>query len=173
MNSRTTRVGPFEVCVPTHVALRKFIMRVLASQLHFLTNRNAGLTVPPLLWQVDYMGYMLNSRVVLLFILYTVILGICNLITTFLRNILLHILQKKKIAPKIAEKIPCVRAFIKQNSLVQLCTYSNTCKYTAVQKQLAFSQAIEQGAGSSSGNAPALFGRTNLAKLEGERHYEK
>ena len=104
MNSRATRVGTFEVCVPTrvarflhfwsqlltmlfdflcicvlffivylttlmtiwlqecsdlatlvptHVALRKFIMRVLASQLHFLTDRNADLTVPPLLWPVD------------------------------------------------------------------------------------------------------------------------
>ena len=30
-----------------------FIMQVLASQLHFLTNRNAGLTVPPLLWPVN------------------------------------------------------------------------------------------------------------------------
>ena len=28
-------------------------MQVLASQLHCLTNRNAGLTVPPLLWPVD------------------------------------------------------------------------------------------------------------------------
>ena len=53
MNSRATRVETFEVCVHTHVALRKFIMRVLASQLHFLTNRNAGLTVPPLSWPVD------------------------------------------------------------------------------------------------------------------------
>ena len=52
MNSRATRVGTFEVCVPTHVALRKFIMRVLVSQLHFLTNRKAGLTVP-LLWPVN------------------------------------------------------------------------------------------------------------------------
>ena len=50
MNSRATRVGTSEVCVPTHVALRMFIMRVLASQLHFMTNRNAGLTLPPLLW---------------------------------------------------------------------------------------------------------------------------
>ena len=53
MNSRAIRVGAFEVCVPTHVALRKFIMRVLASQLHFLTNRKADLTVPPLLRPVN------------------------------------------------------------------------------------------------------------------------
>ena len=55
MNSRATRVGTFEVCVPTHVALRLFIMRVLASQWYFLTNRNAGLTVPSLLWPVNCM----------------------------------------------------------------------------------------------------------------------
>ena len=30
-----------------------FIMRVPVSQLHFLTNRNAGLTVPLLLWPVN------------------------------------------------------------------------------------------------------------------------
>ena len=53
MNGRATQVGTFEVCVHTYVALRMFIMRVLASQLHFLTNRNAGLTVPPLLWPVN------------------------------------------------------------------------------------------------------------------------
>ena len=53
MNSRATRVGTFEVCVTMHVALRMFIMRVLASQLHFLANRNADLTVPPLLWPVN------------------------------------------------------------------------------------------------------------------------
>ena len=29
-------------------------MQVLASQLHFLTNRNAGLAIPPLLWPVNY-----------------------------------------------------------------------------------------------------------------------
>ena len=53
MNSRTTRVETFEFCVPTHVALRMFIMLVLASQLHFLANRKACLTVPPLLWPVN------------------------------------------------------------------------------------------------------------------------
>ena len=55
MNSRATQVGTFEVCVPRHVTLRKFIMRVLASQLHFLTNRKASLTVRPLLWPVNRM----------------------------------------------------------------------------------------------------------------------
>ena len=49
-----TPVGTFEVCVPTHAALRIFIMQALASQLHFLTNRNAELAVPPLLWPVNY-----------------------------------------------------------------------------------------------------------------------
>ena len=41
------------LCIPTHVALRMFIMQVLASQLHFLANRNAGWTIPPLLWPVN------------------------------------------------------------------------------------------------------------------------
>ena len=50
---RVTRVGTFEVSVPTHVALRMFIMQVLASQLHFLANRNAGLAIPPLFWPVN------------------------------------------------------------------------------------------------------------------------
>ena len=35
---RVTRVGTFEVCVSTHVALRVYILPVLASQLHFLTS---------------------------------------------------------------------------------------------------------------------------------------
>ena len=43
---RVTRVGIFEVCLSTHVALRIFIMQVLASQLHFLANRNVELAVP-------------------------------------------------------------------------------------------------------------------------------
>ena len=30
-----------------------FIMRVLASQLHFLANRNARLAIPPLFWPVN------------------------------------------------------------------------------------------------------------------------
>ena len=30
-----------------------FIMQVLASQLHFLANRNAGLAIPPLFWPVN------------------------------------------------------------------------------------------------------------------------
>ena len=49
---KVTRVGTFEVYVPTHAALRMFIMQVLASQLHFLANRNAGLAIPPLFWPV-------------------------------------------------------------------------------------------------------------------------
>ena len=52
-NREVTRVGTFEVSVPTHVALRMFIMKVLACQLHFLANRNAGLATPPLLWPVN------------------------------------------------------------------------------------------------------------------------
>ena len=39
-----TRVGTFDVCVATHVALRMFIMQVMAGQLHFLANSNAGRT---------------------------------------------------------------------------------------------------------------------------------
>ena len=42
-----TRVGIYEVCNTARVALFMFIMQVLASQLHFLANRNAGLDVPP------------------------------------------------------------------------------------------------------------------------------
>ena len=53
MNSRATRVGTFEVCIPTHVTLRMLIMQVLDSQLHFLVNGNAKMTVPPLLWPVN------------------------------------------------------------------------------------------------------------------------
>ena len=36
----------------SHYAL--FIMQVLASQLHFLANRNAELAIPPLFWPVNY-----------------------------------------------------------------------------------------------------------------------
>ena len=42
-----------EVCVLTHTASRMFIMQVLASQLHFVANRNVELTVPPLCWPVN------------------------------------------------------------------------------------------------------------------------
>ena len=42
-----------EVCVLTHDTLCMFIMQVLASQLHFLANRNAELAVPPLFWPVN------------------------------------------------------------------------------------------------------------------------
>ena len=38
INRRATRVGTFEVCFPTHVALHMFLMRALASQLPFLAN---------------------------------------------------------------------------------------------------------------------------------------
>ena len=48
-----TRVGTFEVCVLTYNTLRMFIMKVLASQLHFLTNRNAGVVIQPLSWKVN------------------------------------------------------------------------------------------------------------------------
>ena len=53
INSRVTRVGTFEVCVPTHVALSMFIMKVLASQLRLLANKNAELAIPPLFWPVN------------------------------------------------------------------------------------------------------------------------
>ena len=54
INSRVvTRVGTFEACAPTHVALRMLIMQVLASQLHFLANKNAELAIPPLFWPVN------------------------------------------------------------------------------------------------------------------------
>ena len=53
INRKVTRVGTSEVYVPTHVALRMFIMQVLASQLHFLAKRNAGLAIPSLFWPVN------------------------------------------------------------------------------------------------------------------------
>ena len=53
INRRVTRVGTSEVYVPTRVVLRMFIMQVLASQLHFLANRNAELVIPPLFWPVN------------------------------------------------------------------------------------------------------------------------
>ena len=48
-----TRVGTFEVYVPTHVLLRIFIVQVLASKLHFLANSNAGLAILPLFLPVN------------------------------------------------------------------------------------------------------------------------
>ena len=42
-----------EVSVSTHVALRMFIMQVLASRLHFLANRNTELPGPLILWPVN------------------------------------------------------------------------------------------------------------------------
>ena len=53
INRRATKVGTFEVCVLKHDALHMFIMQVLASQLHFLANRNAELAVPSLFWPVN------------------------------------------------------------------------------------------------------------------------
>ena len=53
INSRVTRVGNFEVFASMHVALRMFIIQVLASQLHFLANKNAELAIPPLFWPVN------------------------------------------------------------------------------------------------------------------------
>ena len=50
LNKKATRVATLEVCVPTHVSLRIFIMQVLASQLVFLDNKNAGQAIPPLFW---------------------------------------------------------------------------------------------------------------------------
>ena len=54
MSRKATRVRTFEVCVPTHVALRMFIiMQVRASQLPFLANRNAEHNVSGLFWPVN------------------------------------------------------------------------------------------------------------------------
>ena len=50
---RVTRVGAFEDCVASHVGLRMFNMRVLASRLPFLANRNTELVVPLLFWPVN------------------------------------------------------------------------------------------------------------------------
>ena len=64
INRRITRVGTYEVCFRTHVALGMFIMQVLASQLHFLANKNAGLAIPPLFWPVNCIkiGDMLHCQ---------------------------------------------------------------------------------------------------------------
>ena len=43
---------------------RMFIIQVLASQLHFLTSRNARLAIPPLLWAVNCIK--IGERVALL-----------------------------------------------------------------------------------------------------------
>ena len=45
-------MGTFEVSVATHVALHMFILQVLDSQLHFLSNGNAEMPDPPLFWAV-------------------------------------------------------------------------------------------------------------------------
>ena len=49
-------------------------MHVLASQLHSLANRNAGLAIPPLFWPLNWPGLvaLLSS---LLFIRYTVVMS--------------------------------------------------------------------------------------------------
>ena len=79
-------------------------MQVLASQLHFLANRNPGLAIPPLFWPVNcikiaghvgtafQMGYMhLYSRIVFyvaqhkLIMLYDCILGFLVCIMPFLK----------------------------------------------------------------------------------------
>ena len=61
INRKVTRVGTFEVYVPTHVALRMFhyacfithVYYAGSGQLHFLAKRNAGIAIPPLLWPVN------------------------------------------------------------------------------------------------------------------------
>ena len=40
-HNRATGIGILEVCLPTHVALRMFIIQVLASQLHFRSGQFA------------------------------------------------------------------------------------------------------------------------------------
>ena len=52
-------------------ALRMLIMQVLASQLHFLANKNAELAIPPLFWPVNCIK--IGGHVALLFIPYTVL----------------------------------------------------------------------------------------------------
>ena len=53
INSRATRLGTCEDCGAAHVALRTFIMQVLASQLPSLAKRNVELAVPPLFGPVS------------------------------------------------------------------------------------------------------------------------
>ena len=64
---RSPRITTFEVCVPTHIALRMFILHALTSQWHFLTNRNAELVVAPSLWRVNCteVGDMHRQRIVI------------------------------------------------------------------------------------------------------------
>ena len=71
---KITRVGTFDVCVATYVALRMFIMQVMAGQLHFLANSNAGRDglSAPLLWPDNCIK--IGGHIALLFISYTVIL---------------------------------------------------------------------------------------------------
>ena len=56
INRKATRVRIFGR--HAYVALRMFTMQVLASELHFLTVRNAELAVPPLLWPVKNRGHV-------------------------------------------------------------------------------------------------------------------
>ena len=54
INRKVTQVGTFEIYIPIHDALHMFIMQVLASQLHFLANRNTGLAIPPLFRPINF-----------------------------------------------------------------------------------------------------------------------
>ena len=62
-----------EVCVPRYVTLHIFIIQFLASQLHFLANRNVELAVSHYSGQLIAQKYMLCCWVALLFIRYTVL----------------------------------------------------------------------------------------------------
>ena len=64
----------FDACVAAYVALLVFILQVLASQLPFLANRNAELTVSPLFWPYNCIkiGEHVELLSLLLFIFYIV-----------------------------------------------------------------------------------------------------
>ena len=53
ISSKRVLISSERVLCLTHVTLRIFIMQVLASQLLFLANRNAGQAIPPLFWPVN------------------------------------------------------------------------------------------------------------------------
>ena len=62
-----------------HVTLCMFIIQVLASQLHFLANRNAGLAVLPLFWPVKCIKIGRRFEELSDFIVRSLCCGLCPL----------------------------------------------------------------------------------------------
>ena len=54
--------------------------------------------------------------------------GVCNLITASLSKLLLHIIEKAKIAPKIAAKIACVNGPLESLNCMWLIIWCEVCE---------------------------------------------